>query len=73
MEDTYPFSFPSFIPSYHYFKHLHIPLALKVGEEVIFDHLFINKKGQILIDNGIHNTYIAFLIQYNALFQIYYV
>ena len=46
---------------------------LKVGEEVIFDHLFINKKGQILIDNGIHNTYIAFLIQYNALFQIYYV
>ena len=30
MEDTYQFSFPSFIPSYHYFKHLHIPLALNV-------------------------------------------
>ena len=30
MKDTSPFSFPSFIPSYHYFKHLHIPLALNV-------------------------------------------
>ena len=44
---------------------------IKVGEEVIFDHLFINNKRQILIDNGIHNISIAFLIECNALFQIY--
>ena len=59
-----------------YFKDLK-PLSravashIKVGEEVIFDHLFINNKRQILIDNGIHNISIAFLIECNALFQIY--